>query len=68
MTTLATAHEERIASTKGVKIFVRSWTPGSTPRAAVVVCHGVNSHSGQYTWVGQQFAATAASMVARGSR
>ncbi len=51
-----TAHEERIDSTKGIRIFVRSWQPDSKPRAVVVVCHGVNSHSGQYTWVGEQLA------------
>jgi acylglycerol lipase len=51
-----TAHEERIDSTKGVRIFVRSWQPDSQPRAVVVICHGVNSHSGQYTWVGEQLA------------
>ena len=53
----AMAHEERIDSTKGAKIFIRSWRPESMPRAVVVICHGVNSHGGQYTWVGQQFAA-----------
>jgi acylglycerol lipase len=55
MTTL-TLHEERIDSTKGIKIFVRSWLPDSKPRAVIVVCHGVNSHSGQYAWVGEQLA------------
>lgn len=57
MATIANAHEEKIDSTKGVKIFVRSWIPESRSRALVVVCHGVNSHSGQYNWVGEQFAA-----------
>jgi alpha-beta hydrolase superfamily lysophospholipase len=57
MTMVASAREEKIASAKGFEIFVRSWLPESTPRAAVVVCHGVNSHSGQYLWVGEQFAA-----------
>jgi acylglycerol lipase len=57
MTILANASEEKIESAKGLKIFVRSWIPASTPRAVVVVCHGVNSHSGQYLWVGEQFAA-----------
>ena len=56
MTTVAAVHEERIDSTKNIKIFVRSWQPPS-PRAVVVICHGVNSHGGQYTWVGEQFAA-----------
>ncbi len=49
--------EERIDSTKGIKIFVRSWLPETTPRAVVVICHGVNSHSGQYLWAGEQLAA-----------
>jgi alpha-beta hydrolase superfamily lysophospholipase len=57
MATLATAREERIQSTKGINIFVRSWQPEAKPRAVVVVCHGVNSHSGQYLWAGEQLAA-----------
>ena len=54
MTTSANAHEEEIDSAKGLKIFVRSWHPHASPRAVVVICHGVNSHGGQYTWVGEQ--------------
>lgn len=41
----------------GVAIFVRSWQPASKPRAVVVICHGVNSHGGQYLWAAEQFAA-----------
>jgi alpha-beta hydrolase superfamily lysophospholipase len=58
MTMLANVHEEKIDSSSGLKIFVRSWLPESKPRAVVVICHGVNSHGGQYTWVGEQFAAS----------
>ena len=57
MTMPANTQEERIDSTKGIKIFVRSWRPASKPRAVVVICHGVNSHSGQYIWAGEQFVA-----------
>jgi acylglycerol lipase len=57
MTMLANALEERIDSAKGVTIFVRSWRPESKPRALIIICHGVNSHSGQYLWVAEQFAA-----------
>jgi alpha-beta hydrolase superfamily lysophospholipase len=57
MTMSARAHEEKIDSTKGVKIHVRSWLPESKPRAVVVICHGVNSHGGQYQWTGEQLAA-----------
>lgn len=49
--------EERIESTKGIKIFLRSWRPAAKPRAVVVICHGVNSHGGQYLWPAEQFAA-----------
>jgi alpha-beta hydrolase superfamily lysophospholipase len=63
MTPTATTHEEKIASTKDVNIFVRSWRPQS-PRAVVVICHGVNSHSGQYLWTGDQFAASGLAVYA----
>lgn len=49
--------EERIAGGGGLEIFVRSWQPAGKPRAVLVICHGVNSHGGQYLWVGEQFAA-----------
>ncbi len=55
--TTASVFEETFPSAKNVKIFVRSWRPPTAPRAVVVICHGVNSHSGQYIWVGEQFAA-----------
>jgi alpha-beta hydrolase superfamily lysophospholipase len=64
MTMLANAREETIDSAKGLKIFVRSWLPESAPPAVVVVCHGVNSHSGQYLWVGGQFAAAGYAVLA----
>jgi acylglycerol lipase len=57
MTMVSKLQEERIESTKGIKLFVRSWRP-ETPRAVVVICHGVNSHGGQYVWVGEQLEAS----------
>ena len=51
----ASVQQEKIESTKGIKIHVRSWLPVSQPRAVVVICHGVNSHGGQYGWTGEQF-------------
>ena len=51
----ATMRELDIDSTDGLKIHVRMWQPAS-PRAVVVICHGVNSHGGQYLWAGEQFA------------
>ena len=50
----ARAREERIDSSKGIRIHVHSWQPESAPRAVVVICHGVNSHGCQYVWVGEQ--------------
>jgi len=47
--------EETIKSLDGLNIFVRSWSPATTPRAVVVICHGVNSHGGQYLWAAEQF-------------
>ncbi len=48
--------EEQFESAGGLKIHLRSWQPTGTPRAVVVICHGVNSHGGQYLWAGEQFA------------
>ena len=58
------AKEERIEGPGGVKLFTRSWRPESRPRAVVVICHGVNSHSGQYLWTGEQLAARGCSVYA----
>lgn len=41
--------EEAFIESTGGKIFVRAWRPAA-PRAVVVICHGVNSHGGQYLW------------------
>jgi acylglycerol lipase len=49
--------EETVKSVGGLNIFVRSWQPSGAPRALVVICHGFNSHSGYYTWTGEQLAA-----------
>lgn len=64
MTAVVNRVEERIDGAKGVKIFVRSWLPEPTPRALVVICHGVNSHSGQYLWVGEQLSASGLAVYA----
>jgi alpha-beta hydrolase superfamily lysophospholipase len=58
-TGLVSAREEKIDGPQGLKIFVRSWRPEAPARAVVAICHGVNSHSGYYTW-------TAERLVARG--
>jgi alpha-beta hydrolase superfamily lysophospholipase len=45
--------EETFTSLGGVEIHLRSWVPTGTPRAVVVICHGVNSHGGQYVWAAE---------------
>jgi acylglycerol lipase len=59
-----TATEDTFKSTGGVNIFFRSWRPAGTPRAVVVICHGVNSHGGQYEWAGQELAKSDLSVYA----
>ena len=41
----------------GLNIHTRNWMPESKPKAILVISHGFNAHSGQYTWVADQFAA-----------
>jgi len=40
----------------GGRIFTRHWEPAGTPKANLVICHGVNSHGGQYARAGEIFA------------
>lgn len=46
--------QEEDFSSGGARIHLRSWTPEGDPRAVIVICHGVNSHGGQYLWTAQQ--------------
>ena len=48
--------EEDFTGRHGTRIHFRSWQ-ATSPKAVVVICHGVNSHSGQYLWSGEQLAA-----------
>src|SRR4249919_3413032 len=40
----------------GGRIFTRHWEPDGAPTASLVLCHGVNSHGGQYIRAGEEFA------------
>jgi len=40
----------------GGRIFIRHWEPDEEPKANLVICHGVNSHGGQYIRAGEEFA------------
>ncbi|TPM24790.1 alpha/beta hydrolase [Mesorhizobium sp. B2-3-3] len=53
------AQEEYLERENAPRLFVRAWHPLGTPTAVVVICHGLNSHSGQYFW-------TAGQLIAKG--
>jgi alpha-beta hydrolase superfamily lysophospholipase len=55
--TSAALEEHITGGAAGLKIFVRSWKPAVAARGVVVICHGVNSHSGYYLWTAQQLLA-----------
>ena len=38
------------------RLFVRHWQPAGPARSSLVICHGVNSHGGQYLGAAQAFA------------
>lgn len=50
-------NEDRFQSTGGANIFMRYWRPAEPARAAIVIVHGFNAHSGHYEWVGDQLVA-----------
>jgi alpha-beta hydrolase superfamily lysophospholipase len=50
-------NEEFFNGRAGTRIFMRSWRPQEQPRAVIVICHGVNSHSGQYLWAAERLQA-----------
>lgn len=56
-TTNNTVREEKFEGAGGLNIFTRAWHPVGEPLGLVVIVPGFNSHSGQYLWVGEQFAA-----------
>jgi acylglycerol lipase len=49
--------DERVKGSGGLGLFVRSWRPNVKIRGTVAIVPGFNSHSGYYTWAGEQFAA-----------
>ena len=56
--------EETFEGAGGLKIFFRSLRPQGKPRAVIVICHGVNSHGGQYSWVAEQLAKSGSAVYA----
>jgi acylglycerol lipase len=59
-----TATEERVEGKGGLEIFIRSWRPPGKARGVVAIVHGVNSHSGYYTWAAEQLVASGLAVYA----
>lgn len=57
MTVANPAQEEWLDGKGGLRIFTRHWEPAQAPTASLVICHGVNSHGGQYIRAAEDFAA-----------
>jgi alpha-beta hydrolase superfamily lysophospholipase len=51
------AKEEWLDGKGGLRIFTRHWEPAGPPKASLVLCHGVNSHGGQYVRAAEEFTA-----------
>jgi acylglycerol lipase len=56
-TQLRPATEERVETTGGLTLFVRSWRPNANARGLVVIVPGFNSHSGYFGWTAEQLVA-----------
>ena len=54
--TAANSATEQWLDGTGGRIFTRHWEPSAKPVANLVICHGVNSHGGQYIRAGEDFA------------
>jgi alpha-beta hydrolase superfamily lysophospholipase len=63
-TVLTMMREERVTGANGLQILVRSWRPETPARGVVAICHGVNSHSGYYTWAAEQLVASGLAVYA----
>jgi alpha-beta hydrolase superfamily lysophospholipase len=54
--TLSPPTEAWLDGKGGLRIFTRHWEPAGTAKASLVICHGVNSHGGQYIRAAEDFA------------
>lgn len=60
--------EEGFKGVGGLNIVFRSSRPEGRPRAVLVIVHGFNSHSGQYLWAADRFAASGFAVYAHDQR
>jgi acylglycerol lipase len=49
-------NETGLRSRDGTEIFARFWEAEATPRAVVLIVHGLKAHSGLYDWTGRELA------------
>jgi alpha-beta hydrolase superfamily lysophospholipase len=54
---VVTAEQGKLEGVGGLQLFFRGWRPAQLARGVVAIVPGFNSHSGYYTWVGEQLAA-----------
>ena len=54
---VATTEQGKLDGGGGLQLFFRGWRPPESARGVVAIVPGFNSHSGYYTWVGEQLAA-----------
>lgn len=57
LSNVASPIEQWLDGKGGLRIFTRYWEASGTPKASLVICHGVNSHGGQYIRAGEEFSA-----------
>ena len=55
---------EKVEGASGLSIFFRSLRPNGRPKAVVIIVPGFNAHSGYYSWVAEQLAATGSAVYA----
>jgi len=55
--------EQWLNGAGNLQIFTRHW-PANPVRASLVICHGVNSHGGQYIRAAEEFAARGLAVTA----
>ena len=48
-------HTYQLTATDGVKLFAQAWMTEMTPKALVLLLHGIGEHSSRYAHVGQAF-------------
>ncbi|GAA4749926.1 alpha/beta hydrolase [Sphingomonas daechungensis] len=60
---MSTLSEQWLDGTAG-RIFTRHWEPDGEVRANLVICHGVNSHGGQYIRAAEEFASRGIAVTA----